>query len=99
MKIPLIDLVAQFRSIREEIDHTIRGVLESGTSILVPNVTAFEQEVAAYLGVRFAAGVAPGTDSLLLTIACIAIVLLNRFSCIRGHTRTRCLRFSLKSSN
>ena len=46
MKIPLIDLVAQYRSIREEIDRAIHGVLESGAFILGPNVAAFEREVA-----------------------------------------------------
>jgi dTDP-4-amino-4,6-dideoxygalactose transaminase len=68
MKIPLIDLVAQYRSIREEIDQAIEDVLESGTFILGPQVAAFEREIAAYLGVNHAVGVASGTDALLLTL-------------------------------
>jgi dTDP-4-amino-4,6-dideoxygalactose transaminase len=68
MKIPLFDLVAQYQSIRDEIEQTIQGVLESGVFILGPNVAAFEAEIAAYLGVRYAVGVASGTDALLLTL-------------------------------
>jgi len=73
MKIPLIDLVAQYRSIRGEIDTAISSVLESGTFILGPNVAAFEEEMAAYLGVRHAVGVASGTDALLLALRAFGI--------------------------
>jgi len=68
MKVPLIDLVAQYQSIREEIDHAIHDVLERGTFILGPQVAAFEKEIATYLGVRYAIGVASGTDALLLAL-------------------------------
>lgn len=74
MKIPLIDLVAQYHSIRQEIDQAIQDVLESGVFILGPNVAAFEEEIAAYLGVRYAVGVASGTDALLLTLRAYGIV-------------------------
>ena len=73
MSIPLIDLRAQYRSIRAEIDQAIHGVLESGTFILGPNVTSFEQEVSEYLGVKYAIGVASGTDALLLTLRAYGI--------------------------
>jgi len=73
MKIPLVDLVAQYRSIRGEIDQAIQSVLESGTFILGDNVAAFEEEVATYLGVRHAIGVASGTDALLLSLRAYGI--------------------------
>jgi dTDP-4-amino-4,6-dideoxygalactose transaminase len=73
MKIPLIDLIAQYHSIRDEIEQAIRGVLESGVFILGPNVAAFEKEMAAYLGVKYAVGVASGTDALLLTLRAFGI--------------------------
>jgi dTDP-4-amino-4,6-dideoxygalactose transaminase len=66
--IPLLDLVAQYHSIKVEIDTAVLAVLESGKFILGPNVTAFEQEVAAYLGVRHAIGVASGTDALTIAL-------------------------------
>src|SRR6188508_3031509 len=46
----------------------MREVLESGTFILGPNVTAFEEEAAAYLGVPRAVSVANGTDALVLAL-------------------------------
>ncbi len=51
MTIQLLDLVAQYQTIKPEIDAAIQGVLESGGFILGPNVSGLEQEVAAYLGV------------------------------------------------
>ncbi|MBN1453388.1 MAG: DegT/DnrJ/EryC1/StrS family aminotransferase [Anaerolineales bacterium] len=68
MSIPLLDLVAQYHSIKDEMDEAVLGVLESGRFILGPNVTALEQEVATYLGVRHAIGVASGTDALLIAL-------------------------------
>lgn len=68
MSIPLLDLVAQYHSIKDEMDQAVLGVLESGKFILGPNVTALEQEVGAYLGVKYAIGVASGTDALLIAL-------------------------------
>ena len=68
MKIPLLDLVAQYHTIKDEMDQAVLGVLESGRFILGPNVTAFESEVADYLGVKHAVGVASGTDALVLAL-------------------------------
>jgi dTDP-4-amino-4,6-dideoxygalactose transaminase len=68
MKIPLLDLVAQYHSIKDEMDAAVLGVLESGRFILGPNVSALEQEIAAYLGVKHAIGVASGTDALVLAL-------------------------------
>lgn len=73
MKIPLIDLVAQYRSIRQEIDQAIHEVLESGSFILGPRVAALEEAIASYLGVKHAIGVASGTDALVLTLRAYGI--------------------------
>jgi dTDP-4-amino-4,6-dideoxygalactose transaminase len=64
MKTPLIDLVSQYHSIREEIDQAIQDAVESGMFILGPNVAALEEEVAAYLGVNCAVGVVSGSETL-----------------------------------
>ena len=68
MKIPLLDLVAQYHTIKDEMDAAVLGVLESGHFILGPNVKALEQEVAEYLGVKHAIGVASGTDALVIAL-------------------------------
>jgi len=73
MKIPLIDLVAQYRTIRDEIDRAIRDVLECGNLVLGEKVAAFEEGMAAYLGVGYAIGVASGTDALRLTLQAYGI--------------------------
>lgn len=66
--IPIVDLVAQYHTIKDEMDAAVLGVLESGKFILGPNVSALEQEVAAYLGVKHAVGVASGTDALVIAL-------------------------------
>ncbi len=71
MNIPLVDLKAQYNSIKGEIDHAIAQVIERSQFILGPEVKAFEEEIAAYLGVKYAVGVASGTDALnLALLAC-----------------------------
>jgi dTDP-4-amino-4,6-dideoxygalactose transaminase len=72
-KIPLMDMVAQYRSIQGEIDEAIHQVLEAGQFILGPNVAALEKEVAAYLGVGHGVGVASGTDALILALRALDI--------------------------
>jgi len=68
MKVPLLDLVAQYHTIKDEMDAAVLGVMESGQFILGPNVKALEQEVAEYLGVKHAIGVASGTDALVISL-------------------------------
>ena len=71
MRIPLVDLKAQFCLIKDEIDEAVQRVLESGQFILGPEVKAFEEEMASYCETRFAVGVASGTDALhLALLAC-----------------------------
>ena len=68
MRIPLIDLVAQYRALKPEIDHAIETVLACGQFILGPELDALEREVAIYCGTRHAVGVASGTDALELAL-------------------------------
>jgi dTDP-4-amino-4,6-dideoxygalactose transaminase len=71
--IPLVDLVAQYHSIQEEIDTAVSSVLESGAFILGPVVGKFEESIAAYLGVAHAVGLASGTDALVLALRALDI--------------------------
>jgi dTDP-4-amino-4,6-dideoxygalactose transaminase len=72
-RIPLADLVAQYRTIQPEIDDAIRAVLEDGRFIHGPNTNAFESEMAAYVGVPHAVGVASGTDAIILALRALGI--------------------------
>ena len=71
--IPLLDLKAQYATLQPEIDTVVTDVLASGTFILGTNVRAFEQEMASFIGVDHAIGVASGTDALVLSLRAIGI--------------------------
>ncbi len=68
MSVPMVDLKVQYEAIREEIDRAVLDVLRSSAFILGPQGKALEQGIAAYHGVRHAAGVASGTDALHLAL-------------------------------
>lgn len=72
-QIPLLDLVAQYHSIRKEIDTAIQSVLDSGHFILGSEVSALEEEIASYLGASTGIGVASGTDALTLALRALDI--------------------------
>lgn len=71
--IPMVDLKNQYHMLKAEIDQAVLDALESTQFILGPNVTAFEQETAAYLGVPHAVACASGTDALHLAVVAAGI--------------------------
>jgi len=73
LKVPLLDLKAQYKKIRDEVNEEIQKVLDSQVFILGPCVEALEKEIAAYCGVPFAIGVASGTDALLLSLMALDV--------------------------
>lgn len=72
-KIPFVDLATQYRSIKAEADAAVLKVFERGDFILGQDVTAFEQEFAAYCEVSHCLGVANGTDALKLALQACGI--------------------------
>ena len=66
--IPMVNLKAEYSEIKTEIQQGINAVLDSCAFILGPNVQAFEQEAADYLGVKHAIGVANATDAMQLLL-------------------------------
>lgn len=68
MNVPLLDLKAQYQSIRREIDAAVAEVFESQYFILGPKVKACEEAVARYSQCAWAVGVSSGTDALLLAL-------------------------------
>ena len=71
--IPMVNLKAQYLQIKDEIESGLTETIENCSFILGPNVHAFEQETAAYLGVKHAIGVASGTDALHLALIALGI--------------------------
>lgn len=72
-KVPFLDLGAQFASIRPEVDAAVKGVLDSQHFVLGEDVAAFEQEFAAFCGVRECVGVESGLGALELPLRAAGI--------------------------
>ncbi len=73
MKIPLLDLKAQYGSIKDELDQKLREVIASQIFILGPEVEALEKEIAAYSQVNHAIGVSSGSDALIVSLMALDI--------------------------
>lgn len=71
--IPFMDLRRHITALRSEIDTSIARVLDRGWFILGEEVALFEAEFAAYCGVRYAVGVASGTDALHLALRAVGV--------------------------
>jgi len=71
--VPLLDLKAQYASIKDEIDPTVQEVIESQYFILGPKVKKFEAHVADYVNAKYALGVSSGTDALLLALMALGV--------------------------
>jgi dTDP-4-amino-4,6-dideoxygalactose transaminase len=68
MRVPLLDLKAQFRGIRTEVMAAIEAVCDEQGFILGPRVSELEQALAGYVGTSHAVGVTSGSDALLLSL-------------------------------
>jgi dTDP-4-amino-4,6-dideoxygalactose transaminase len=73
MKVPLLDLQAQYATIREKVRAAVDDVFESQRFVLGSQVSALEEEIAKLCGVPFAVGVASGTDALLLSLKALGV--------------------------
>ena len=73
MPIPHVDVKAQYAPLLDELKERLSAVLDSGRFILGPEVRAFEEEAARYLGAREAVGVANGTDALVLVLEALGV--------------------------
>jgi dTDP-4-amino-4,6-dideoxygalactose transaminase len=72
-KIPLVDVRAQYAPLIPDLQQAFAEVLDQGQFVFGPNVTAFEDEAAAYLRVPETIGVANGTDALVLVMDAMRI--------------------------
>ena len=73
MKIPLVDLKAQYERIKDEIDAAIQEVIAASVFIGGPYVRAFEEAFAKFCEVKHCIGVGNGTDALFISLKSLGI--------------------------
>ena len=73
MRVPILDLKAQYAAIKDEVTRAIGEVCENQAFALGPAVAQFEENVAAYCGSKHAIGVSSGTDALLVSLMALGI--------------------------
>src|SRR6478672_7694840 len=73
MAIPLVDVHSQYAPLKAELEARFSEILDAGQFIRGPHFYAFQEEAAAYLGVKKAVGVANGTDALVIALDALEI--------------------------
>src|SRR4051812_12826563 len=73
MTVPLLDLEAQYRPLRDELLAAVTRVCDSQRFIMGPEIDSLERELCALLGVKHAIAVSSGTDALLLALMALGI--------------------------
>jgi len=73
MQLQMVDVVGQYRTIKDEIDGALHRVLDSGQYIQGRDVAELEREIAGYLGANFAIACASGTDALQIALMALGI--------------------------
>ena len=73
MRVPLLDLKAQYQTVRDDARAALDRVMESQYFILGPEVEALEREVADYCGATHGIGVSSGTDALLVALMALDV--------------------------
>jgi len=73
MAVPLVDLKAQYATIKDEVNKAIQDVLESQVFILGPKVKELEEKIANYCDAKYSIGVSSGSDALLLALMAIGV--------------------------
>ncbi len=73
MNVPLLDLKAQYKTLKKELDEALITTAESQYFILGPEVEKLEQNIEEFLGAKKAIGVSSGTDALLIALMAIDI--------------------------
>jgi dTDP-4-amino-4,6-dideoxygalactose transaminase len=73
LRLPFLDLRAEYAIMKEEIQAAVERVLESQQFILGPEVRELESEIAALIGCRFAVACASGSDALLLALMALDV--------------------------
>lgn len=73
MNIPLVDLKAQYLSLKKEIDEAVKKVINSSAFIMGEELKLFEEEFARFCGSKYTIGVASGTAALHLSLKALGV--------------------------
>jgi dTDP-4-amino-4,6-dideoxygalactose transaminase len=73
INVPLLDLKAQYATIKAEIKAAIDRVVESQYFIMGPDVAELEKAIAEYIGAKFAIGCASGSDAIMLALMALGV--------------------------
>ena len=73
MKVPILDLKAQYAAIKDEISPAINQVCQSQLFCLGPALTQFEEKIAQYCQSKYAIGLSSGSDALLVSLMALDI--------------------------
>ncbi len=71
--IPIFDLTREYKTIKAELTAAFTHTAKNGVFILGQNVACFEKEFADYVGVKYAVGLASGTDALTLGLKAFGV--------------------------
>jgi len=74
MKVPFVDLTAQYKTIKKDIDRAIQSVVDGAHFVQGPEVAGFENAFSSYLGASYCVGVNSGTDALILGIRSLGLL-------------------------
>jgi len=73
LKVPFIDLQKRYEEEKEELLSCVERVLESGHLVMTPELGAFEEKVAGYVGIKHCVGLNSGTDALMMALMALGI--------------------------
>ncbi|MDD5170688.1 MAG: DegT/DnrJ/EryC1/StrS family aminotransferase, partial [Syntrophales bacterium] len=73
MRVPFVDLVAQYKTIKEEVDQAIQDVIQDAAFIGGKYVKQFEDAFAAYCRTKYCIGVGNGTDALFIALSALGV--------------------------
>lgn len=73
INVPLLDLKAQYATIKNDIKAAIERVVESQHFIMGPDVAELEKAIADYVGAKFAIGCASGSDAIMIALAALGV--------------------------
>ncbi|MDP6781501.1 MAG: DegT/DnrJ/EryC1/StrS family aminotransferase [Alphaproteobacteria bacterium] len=73
LKVPFIDLQQRYQEEKEELLSCVERVLESGHLVMTPELGAFEEKVAGYVGIKHCVGLNSGTDALMMALMALGI--------------------------